>query len=484
MTGRRVAFTGTVRKAMHPAPPCLATDTPVRDAVAAMVAARDSAVLAVDGAGVAVGILTEQDIARRVAFQAAAEAPFASLMTTPIIGVGAEEPLWRAVGTMRARRLRHLPVLDEAGRPIGMLRRFETYAAASGQLLDHLEALAGGDDEAGFAATRAAQAGLARALLEDGVAAADVIGVVSEINLDIHRRCVTRALAAAGTPPPVPFTLLVMGSAGRGESFLFPDQDNGLILSDPDLGNGAEERHAEVDAWFIPFAEDLNSRLAAAGFTLCKGGVMAMNPLWRKTLGEWKAQVTLWTARRSPAALLFGDIAFDFRAVWGEEAPAQALRAHLTAALAARPAFLAALAAEDSKFGVGLSFWGGFRDDEPGPGTRTDLKLRGLMPLVSATRLLALQHGVAETATRARLAAIAATGALGEAERRHLDAGFGLIVEALLRQQLADLASGLPATNLVDTQAMPAGDRSALRDALKAVASFQKATIAGLTGGI
>ncbi|MFN3493523.1 MAG: helicase-related protein, partial [Hydrogenophaga sp.] len=47
-------------------------------------------------------------------------------------------------------------------------------------------------DEAGFAATRSAQAGLAHAMLDDGVAAADVIGVVSEINLDIHRRCVAR----------------------------------------------------------------------------------------------------------------------------------------------------------------------------------------------------------------------------------------------------------------------------------------------------
>jgi signal-transduction protein with cAMP-binding, CBS, and nucleotidyltransferase domain len=478
-TGRRVAFTGTVRKAMQPAPPCLPASTPLAEAVAAMVAARASAVLAVDAAGLAVGILTEQDIARRVAFQAAPDATLATVMSTPVIGIDADEPLWRAVGTMRARRLRHLPVLDAAGSPIGMLQRFETYAAASGRLLDHLEALAGGDDEAGFAATRAAQAGLARALLDDGVAAADVIAVVSEINLDIHRRSVARALAAAGSPPPVPFTLLVMGSAGRGESFLFPDQDNGLIL-----GDRTEDRHAEVDAWFIPFAEDLNARLAAAGFTLCKGGVMAMNPLWRKTLAEWKAQFTLWTARRSPAALLFGDIAFDFRAAWGPEAPASSLRAHLTATLAARPAFLAALAAEDAKFSVGLSFWGGFRDDEPGPGTRTDLKLRGLMPLVSATRLLALQHGIAETATRARLAAIAATGALDEAERRRIDAAFGLIVDALLRQQLADLAAGLPATNLVDTGTMGAGDRSALRDALKAVGSFQKATIAGLTGGV
>jgi CBS domain-containing protein len=479
VSGRTAAFMGTVAAAMQPPPPCLPADAQVADAVAAMAEARVSSVLAIDHSGVAIGILTEQDIARRVAFRVPPETPLSAVMTAPVVGVRPTEPLWRAVGRMCLKRLRHLAVLDEAGRPVGMLHRFETYAAASGRLLDTLEALAAEDTEEGFAATRAAQAGLARFLLEDGVLAADVIGIVSEINLDIHRRCVERALAARESPTPLPFTLLVMGSLGRGESFLFPDQDNGLILADrPD------DRAAEVDAWFIPFAEDLNDRLAAAGFTLCRGGVMARNPLWRKTLGEWNAQFTLWTARRTPAALLFGDIAFDFRPAWGPAEPAAELRAHLSRALAERPAFLAALAAEDAKFAVGLSFWGGFSDDEEGPGTRTDLKLRGLMPLVSSVRLLALKEGVEETSTRARLAALAARGALAEADRGMLDSAFGLIVERLLRQQLDDLAAGRKAGNLVDTAALTKADRSTLRDALKAIASFQRATRAAFTGGL
>ncbi|MSO89125.1 MAG: hypothetical protein EXQ89_04035 [Rhodospirillaceae bacterium] len=34
------------------------------------------------------------------------------------------------------------------------------------------------------------------------------------------------------SPPPVALSLIVMGSGGRGESFLFPDQDNGIIIAD------------------------------------------------------------------------------------------------------------------------------------------------------------------------------------------------------------------------------------------------------------
>lgn len=472
-------FTGRVAAAMRPVPPLVRRTTGVAEAVAAMAAAGETSALVVDDAGRAIGILSERDVLRRIAFRLPAEAPVETAMSAPVLAVGADDYLYRAVGMMRAHGVRHLAVLDRDGRPVGMLHRFETYAAASARLLAAVETLARGEDEAGFAATRAAQAGLARTLLDEGVPAADVIGVVSEINLDIHRRVVERALAAAGSPPPVPFTLLVMGSAGRGESLLAPDQDNGLILADyPDA------RHGEVDAWFIPFAEDLNARLAAAGFPLCKGEVMARNPVWRKTLGQWREQFTLWAARRSPVALLFGDIAFDFRPVWGDPARAEALRAHLARVLVAYPAFLAALAAEDAKMTVGLSFWGRFRDDEPGRGARTDLKRSGLMPLVASVRLLALKHGVAATGTRARLAALAAAGAVGAPEERTLVSAFGTLAGALLRQQLADAAQGRPPGTLVDLRALPRAEQDAIRAAMKRVASFQTAVRSAFGGGM
>jgi hypothetical protein len=142
-------------------------------------------------------------------------------------------------------------------------------------LLSHLEALSGD-----VAAIKAAQAGIASALLAEGLGAEAVVRLVNGINLDLHRRILAETLADHGTAP-VAFTLLVMGSLGRGESLLTPDQDNGLILEDyPD------QDHARVDAWFRPFTEDFNQRLDQAGFPLCPGGIMARNPLWRKPHGN------------------------------------------------------------------------------------------------------------------------------------------------------------------------------------------------------
>ncbi|WP_270938721.1 CBS domain-containing protein, partial [Falsiroseomonas oryzae] len=116
--------------AVAPVPPTLPPQAPLAEALAAMAAARASSVLAVDGDGRPLGILTEQDVARRVAFRLPADAPLSAAMTAPVIGCAAGEGLWRAVALLRAHRLRHLPLLDAAGRCCGMLHRAEALEAA------------------------------------------------------------------------------------------------------------------------------------------------------------------------------------------------------------------------------------------------------------------------------------------------------------------------------------------------------------------
>jgi signal-transduction protein with cAMP-binding, CBS, and nucleotidyltransferase domain len=472
-TSPAAALLRPAAEAVTPAP-MLDPGTPIGVALGEMAATRASCVLAVDASGHPVGILTEQDVARRVAFLLPPEAPLSAAMTAPVVSCEAGQGLWRAVALLRAHHLRHLPLLGADGRCIGVLNRVAALEAASGRVIEHFDALAGDD-----ASVKRAQAGLAASLLDEGLAAAEVVSLVSGINAELHRRILARALAEEAEPPPVAFTLLLMGSLGRGESLLRPDQDNGFLLDDYE-----DAEHIRADAWFRRVAERFCLALDTAGFPLCRGGVMAMNPLWRKTRRQWRDQLRLWARRRSGAALLFADIFLDLRAGWGEAAPAEELRAEAIALLAAEPAWAATLAAQDAKLGVGLTFWGGFTDDEPGPGTRTDLKLHGLMPLVASARLAALRAGIGETATPARIAGLAEHGIIGAEEAGRLRAGFDLLIDLLLRQQLADHRAGLPPGNLVDTAALPAARRAALKEALRGVRGFAGTVSANLTGRI
>jgi CBS domain-containing protein len=280
--------------------------------------------------------------------------------------------------------------------------------------------------------------------------------------------------------PPVPFTLLIMGSGGRGENFLLPDQDNGFILADyPDAD------HNRVDAFFIALAERFTHDLDKIGFPLCKGNVMASNPLWRKTETQWREQFLHWAERRSPVAVLFADIFLDFRAIAGPAEPAATLRAAVLETLKHHPVLLAMMCRDETSRSVALGLFGRIRRDSTGdhPG-RVDLKMRGTLPLVASARLWALKHGVAETGTLARLAALTVRGAIDGNDNDELVAAFHHVTFLLLRQQLDDFHARRKVGNFVDPDALSRRERSLLKQALRAIDGFRKRVRADITGEV
>jgi signal-transduction protein with cAMP-binding, CBS, and nucleotidyltransferase domain len=280
--------------------------------------------------------------------------------------------------------------------------------------------------------------------------------------------------------PPVPFTLLIMGSGGRGESFLYPDQDNGFILADyPDAD------HTRIDTYFIALAERFTKKLDLVGFPLCKGNVMATNPLWRKTESQWKHQFAYWAERRTPVAILFADIFLDFRAIWGPAGPADALRQHVVQTLRAYPVLLSLMCEDETSRSVALDFFGRISRDKSGdhPG-RVDLKMRGTLPLVASARLWALKYGVAETGTLARIAGLAEKGVIDRNDNDELVAAFTHVTFLLLRQQLADFHARRKVGNFVDPDALSRRERDLLRQSLRTIDGIRKRVRADLIGAV
>jgi signal-transduction protein with cAMP-binding, CBS, and nucleotidyltransferase domain len=475
-------FLRPARDAMRDVP-MLPGTAPVRAAVAAMAESGASIVLALDAAGALAGVLTERDVVTRVAFQAGPSTPLSTMMTPAPLTAPPDEPLYRVIALLRRKGFRHVPVVERDGTPLGVIARADALATVSARLLAELDVLGklGHGLEDHIAAKRA-QAAFARALLDDGLPAPDIQRAISEINRDIHRDLLDAAIARMAAegkgPPPVPFTLLIMGSGGRGESFLAPDQDNGFLLADyPD------DAHTRIDAWFVDLATRFTLSLDKAGFVLCKGDVMATNPLWRKTRTQWRDQIATWIRRRSPVALLYADIFFDFAPAWGDPAPALELREHVAELLARERGFLHAMLGEDRRLGVALGFFGGLKATGTGEHAgEIDLKINGTMPLVASARLWALARGVSATGTRERLAALAKLDVVSAAEAEELSDAFEIVTFVLLRGQLTDVADGKAPDNFVRPEEMDKRERDKLISALKAIDRFAARTRAEFTG--
>ncbi len=107
---------------LRPAPPRqVDADGPVADAVEVMRRERVGCLLVTHG-GKLVGIFTERDLLNRVLAHGLPLAiPLRECMTADPVTVGLRDPVRAAVLKMQDGGYRHLPVVDEDGRPVGVL---------------------------------------------------------------------------------------------------------------------------------------------------------------------------------------------------------------------------------------------------------------------------------------------------------------------------------------------------------------------------
>ncbi len=482
MYSRTAVFTELVRDHMDPAPLCVPDRTPCAELVRSIRELAASSALITDSAGAVVGIVTEQDICRRVVFEGKGDAPVSRVMTSPVRAVKADDFLFHAIAHMRGSGLRHMPVVDSEGKAVGLLHLHRALAVAAGSLVDQIEALTHAETLEGMRKTKGAQVELAAQLFQESVPAPEIQSLLTRINNDLYRRVVDLCLREMEVDgwgePPLPFDVIVMGSGGRGESYLTPDQDNGFILSDyPD------EEHQRIDSWFIKLGERMTEALDAVGFSYCRGHVMATNPLWRKSLSQWRSQVGRWVARSEGLVLRLADIFFDFAPVHGEGKLTSELRRFVTRA-APRPFFLREMYRVDEEHGVALGLFGRLKSDPLRDEGRAgiNLKLTGTLPLVEAIRLFALREQIPETSTMDRIRGLHEKGVLADNEQDYLRGSLRHITKILLRQQLADYQAGKPVGNHVPRQSLSQRERDMLVDSFKAIRAFRSRVRAELSG--
>lgn len=477
-------FRRLVRHHMGPAPACVTADTALGDVIAGMSASGSSAVIVIDDHGQAQGILTEQDIARRITFRLTPDDPVSNAMSAPLITVNRNDYLFHAIAFMRRHRLRHIPVLDEQQRVCGMLAQHEALTFSTQPLIELIDQLTHENSLQGLRSVKLAQAALAELFLADNVPVPEVQALITEINSDLHRRVLQRALndmqAEDWGEPPVPFALIVMGSGGRGENFLCPDQDNGFILADyPD------EQHDQIDAYFIELAERMTKALDQIGFPLCRGHIMATNPVWRKTLSQWRHQVVSWMRRRSTVTLRLTDILFDFDHVYGDENLSQALRGFITPLAQQNRSFIQRMYAPLADYRVALSMFNRLiteRDRQGRPGM-INLKYGGTLRLVEAIRLLALLHGIPVTSTLERIRALHARGVLDSNRKDYLSGALAHIT-LLLRQQVQDFKAGKRVGNHVAKAGLSRREQDYLKACFRAITRLRGSLRAALSANV
>ncbi len=105
------------------APPITATeDTPVSDIAKMMYDNKVGSVIIVDSQGKVIGIVTERDITHACAMGVMGKETKAfAIMTENPITVSPYDSIEEAFKKMKTANIRHLPVVDKGGKPVGAL---------------------------------------------------------------------------------------------------------------------------------------------------------------------------------------------------------------------------------------------------------------------------------------------------------------------------------------------------------------------------
>ena len=407
------------------------------------------------------GIVTERDALRLIAEQGAAalDAPLSRLMSSPVEGVPQDAFVYLALGRMDRLGVRHLAVFDTDGAVVGILSARQLLRQRAGSALAIGDRIGVAQNAEEMAEIVRGLPDLASSLLAEQVAPLDVAAVISGVMRDVTGRSArlsAEAMVEAGWgAAPAPWCALILGSGGRGESLLAPDQDNGIL-------------HAGTpkdDAWYAELGRRMADMLNESGIPYCKGGVMAKNPEWRHDETGWRRAIDIWAERPIGENLLNVDIFFDFQPVEGQADLAALLRAYALDRARKTIGFLRNLSLNQREMRPPLGFFGGIQTIEG----RVDLKIGGLLPVVSAARILALKGGVAATATADRLREAASLGLIAEADAADLAGAHRILVRLVLEQQIEDIAAGRKPGTRVELARLTKTQRHLLREVLRRI---------------
>ena len=466
------AYRMTVSEVMAAPPVVLKSGETLKDAMHVMKKKAISSVFVSDSGKVGAnareyGIFTERDAMRRVCTDGADSFTqrLGDIASKPISTVRASAFIYRAMGRMTRLKFRHLGVRDEEGNLVGCVSARDLLKARAGPAIVLDDTIETAQDARQLAGAWASLPTVTGSLLDEDIDAHIICRIVSEEIRAMTRRAAqlaVEAMAEAGKgEPPCPYAVMVLGSGGRGESMLVPDQDNAIVYAEGDPGS-------PTDLWFAEMGTIVADILDQAGIPYCQGGVMAKNEQWRGSLATWKARVDDWVRRSKPQDLLNVDIFFDEMPVEGDITLGHELFRYAYEAGHENVQFAKLLGETLASVPDPFGFFGRLAPEN----NKLDLKRHILFPVSALARTLAIRHNVPTHSTSQRVDGLLARGVGGSGDLHGLIDAHRLALGLVLNNQSRDIESGIKPSNFIDLAGLSREEADKLKTALRHMQSI------------
>lgn len=412
------------------------------------------------------GIVTDRDLRSRVLAQGLAlTPPICEVMTANPLTISPERSCADALILMTQQGLHHLPLYAQ-GQLYGLVSstdllqaqsRNSIYLADRIRRAESVHALVTLAQELPELWLTAAKRGDRPVLL--GQLVTGIADILTQRLLQLAEQ----VLGAA----PITYVWIAYGSQGRAELTLHSDQDNALVLAD-------SYQASEHQRYFEDLARYVCEGLAACGFILCPGQMMAMNPNWCLPVSAWLERFNDWLVHSDPHKTRLATNLFDFRGVAGNLELTQALRTMISQQAHQSRRFMHYLV-QNQVAPTPLSFFRHYFFSTTAAQEQIDVKSQAILPLVTLARIYALRSGSAELNTLARFKSAAEQGHLSPNGAQDLQHAFELVLSLRTRHQLEQFEHGVALTNVLLTKQLTQLDKHILRDIFKLITLHQQA---------
>lgn len=229
--------------------------------------------------------------------------------------------------------------------------------------------------------------------LEQEIAIPYLCNIVNELRDAILRKAIRMAekqLLAAGKKPSGSYCWWSLGSGARNEQLLVTDIDSAILFQP------ASAEFLELDrAYFLELATMALNTMYELGYKQDPADILANNPKWCLSIQEWESKFQRWVAIPDEQNLMYSTIFFDFRPISGEVDLSNKVSEFLVHQIQSKRGFLNFLAQNALKNPPPIGFFRNVLIEKSGEHKNEfDLKLRAMLPLADAARVLSLDYGI------------------------------------------------------------------------------------------
>lgn len=443
--------------------------TSIQEAATLMSDRRCSSVLVRDEAGDFVGIVTDNDLRKKVISKGYdIQKRISGIMSSPLRTIPETALIFEGLMSIMHQNVKHLGVTDANKRVIGVVTNTDllmTQGQSPFFLIREINQSTAKED---VMHKHEKLPGIVKNLIYSGAKAKNVNSLITTISDAILHKLIGFAIEELG-PPPARFVFMILGSEGRKEQTLKTDQDNAIIFEDVP---GSSEK--EVREYFLKFGEKVCTWLDQAGYAFCEGGIMAKNPKWCQPLEAWKEHFSSWILTAEAEDLLQASIFFDFRGGYGDLSLIEDLRGYLFSSIGGWSGFLRHLTENALYFRPPIGFFRNFVVESKGEHrNKFDIK-SAMMPIVDAARIYGLKHKVEATNTLDRLKLLHERNVLSWKDYSDLKHAYAFLMQLrFVRQVTAVTEENAKPDNYINPKQVSRLEQTMLKEIFKKIETFQ-----------